>query len=438
MAKLHNPATMQWELTTECNHDCVHCYNYWRKDFEKIADLSKSKTEEEYLTIAKKIVEIKPVAVTLTGGEPLLVFDKIKSSLELLQDNGIFVTINTNATLLTDEICKYLKERRVHLFVSFPCAEPEICDTITNRKGSFSRITSSLDLAYSFGIDFFCNVVVSTKNIDFVEETVDYLVKKYNLDYISLTRVAKPINSDKSFDSCLLNRDNINRLLDISVKKTREYKGLTIGTACPYTPCSINSQEAFDLFGYQKLCTAGKTSFAIDIDGNFKACPRDSRHYGNILQEDFTTIYENMDDWRNGNFVPDQCKGCKEFLHCLGGCRVDSIPFTGESNMLDSISNPNNLPLKFHPRKPKINYDGKTFVFDKDDVICIKHEDSIRLSHGRHFLFVTAKFYNFLLSHGSGFTSKDLAVAFKQEDSDLINNVIGRLLSERIIQQKDR
>ena len=283
MAKLHNPATMQWELTTECNHDCVHCYNYWRKDFEKIADLSRSKTEQEYLEIAKRIVKIKPVAVTLTGGEPLLVFNEIKSSLEYLQKNNIFVTINTNATLLTDEMCKYLKNRRVHLFVSFPCAEPEVCDIITNRSGSFSRITKSLDLAYSFGVDFVCNVVVSKQNIDYVEKTVDFLVENYRLDYISLTRVAKPINSDDSFNSWLLNHDDINRLLDISVKKTKEYKGLTIGTACPYTPCSINSQDAFDLFGYQKLCTAGKTSFAIDIDGNFKACPRDSRHYGNIL-----------------------------------------------------------------------------------------------------------------------------------------------------------
>lgn len=437
MAKLHNPATMQWELTTECNHDCVHCYNYWRKDFEKIADLSRSKTEQEYLEIAKRIVKIKPVAVTLTGGEPLLVFNEIKSSLEYLQKNNIFVTINTNATLLTDEMCKYLKNRRVHLFVSFPCAEPEVCDIITNRSGSFSRITKSLDLAYSFGVDFVCNVVVSKQNIDYVEKTVDFLVENYRLDYISLTRVAKPINSDDSFNSWLLNHDDINRLLDISVKKTKEYKGLTIGTACPYTPCSINSQDAFDLFGYQKLCTAGKTSFAIDIDGNFKACPRDSRHYGNILHDDFAAIYENMDEWRNGSFVPDQCKGCKEFLHCLGGCRVDSIPFTGKSNALDSISNPNNLPLKFHPKKSIKNYDGKVFVFDKDDVICVKCEDCVRLSHERHFLFVTTKLYDFLSFNRSGFTNKDLATAFKQEESDLINNVIGRLLSERIIKPKN-
>ena len=34
MEKVKNPPTMQWEMTAECNHDCTHCYNYWRKDFE--------------------------------------------------------------------------------------------------------------------------------------------------------------------------------------------------------------------------------------------------------------------------------------------------------------------------------------------------------------------------------------------------------------------
>ena len=96
MAKLHNPPMLQWELTAECNHDCVHCYNYWRKDFEKIAGLSKSKSEEEYIEIARKIVELKPVAVTISGGEPLLVFDRIKSSIDLLHENHIYLQIGYN------------------------------------------------------------------------------------------------------------------------------------------------------------------------------------------------------------------------------------------------------------------------------------------------------------------------------------------------------
>ena len=433
MGKLHNPPAMQWELTANCNHDCVHCYNYWRKDFEKIAGLSKSKTESEYLEIAKKIVELRPVSVTITGGEPLLVFDKIKTSISLLRENQITVSMNTNAVLLTDEICNYLKEKDIHLFISFPCAEPSICDMITNRKGSFDRIVKSLDMAKDHGLGFANNMVVSTKNIDYVEMTIDFLKKRYDTHYISLTRVAKPINSDDSFNEWLLPRDDINRLLDISVEATKKYDKLTIGTACPYTPCSINSQEAFDLFGYQRICTAGKTNFAIDTDGNFKACPRDSRLYGNILTDSFDDVYERMHEWRDGSFIPEQCKNCKELLRCLGGCRVDAIPFTGKSNAMDSISNHDNLPIKYTVKSKNHDYNDKTFKFDCKKVQCLANNDSVRLSRDRRFVIITPKLFDFLRNHNGGFTNEELARSFNQEVST-VNNVIGRLLSEGIIQ----
>ena len=432
MGLLHNPPSIQWELTAECNHDCIHCYNYWRKDFEKIAGLSKFKTEEEYLEIAKKIVELRPVSVTLTGGEPLLVFDKIKPAILLLQQNGIVIAINTNAVLLTDEICEFLKERDIHLFVSFPCADPEICDLIVNRKGSLSKIVKGLDLATSHGVVFANNMVVSTKNIDYVEQTVDFLVERYNCKYVSLTRVGKPINSDVSFNEWMLYRDGTHRLLDIIVKLSKKYPSLTIGTACPYTPCSINSQEAFDIYGYQRLCTAGKTSFSIDTDGNFKACPRDSRLYGNILVQDFDTIYESMHEWRDGSFVPKECKDCKELSRCLGGCRTDSIPFTGRSDTLDCISDPENLPLKYTPKSKKHDTDNQVFVFEPRDVISVESEELVRLSHGKSYVMITPKLYNFLINYGNGFTSEALASAFNK-DVKITNMVIGRLLSEGII-----
>ena len=43
--------------------------------------MKKSNSEKEYLQLANKIIEQKPVSVVITGGEPLLVFNKIKSSI---------------------------------------------------------------------------------------------------------------------------------------------------------------------------------------------------------------------------------------------------------------------------------------------------------------------------------------------------------------------
>ena len=72
MKLLRNPASVQWELTPVCNHNCVHCYNYWRNDSAPLTH-----PNVDYLKIAKLIAAACPVHVVFTGGEPLLVFDKM-------------------------------------------------------------------------------------------------------------------------------------------------------------------------------------------------------------------------------------------------------------------------------------------------------------------------------------------------------------------------
>ncbi len=286
---LRYPPSIQWEVTSNCNHNCIHCYNYWRKNEEVIAGLQSKLTEEEYLRVANRIVEQKPVTVVITGGEPFLVFDRIKSSVDLLLKNRINVSFNSNATLITNEIADYLKARKIGVFVSFPCSNANICDNITNVIGSSKRVIEKLDLLKRKQVSFLCNMVVSKANIDSIDETVAFLVKRYDIKKISLTRVGKPVNSTEWFDKFLLTDKDVQKLLQNSVDVVKKYN-IEIQTSCPYTPCSIEDERAYELFGEKGICTAGKTSYAIDTDGNIKACPRDGNLYGNILTEDFEAI----------------------------------------------------------------------------------------------------------------------------------------------------
>ena len=73
--KLKYPPVVFWELTDKCNHNCIHCFNYWRTDTDNTLS---EKSYEEYNRIANKILDQKPALVVLTGGEPLIVFKKIK------------------------------------------------------------------------------------------------------------------------------------------------------------------------------------------------------------------------------------------------------------------------------------------------------------------------------------------------------------------------
>ena len=432
MKTLRYPPSVQWEVTANCNHNCIHCYNYWRKDFEKIAGMARTNSEEEYLRLTRKILEQKPLFAVITGGEPFLVFDKIKSSIDLFLANGVQVSINTNATLLDDTIADYLCKNRIGIFVSFPCSNPEICDEITSIKGSFNKIVEKLDFAYEKGVSFSNNIVVSKLNIDYVMETVDFLKKRYDIPRVSITRVAKPVNSDETFDQYLLDDDEIKRLQEISVEVAKKY-GITVETSCPYTDCSIYSQEAYDMFAHSKICTAGKTSYAVDTEGNVKACPRDGQLYGNILTDDFAKMWEAMHDWRDGSYLPKECQSCAALKRCLGGCRVDAFPFVGRYDQLDRSANLNNLPIQFKDKPPEEteNYGTDEEFSLSDRVKFVKDYDAVRVSRGRAYSYVTEESYEFLSSHPT-FKVKEIMDVF-DVDLSVANSILKTLLFKDII-----
>ncbi len=429
MKNVQYPPFVHWEVTPECNHNCIHCYNYWRKDSEKLESMHTNFSEEHYLEIARRIVNQKAHTVVVTGGEPMLVFKKIVSSIELLKANGINVSINTNAVLITDEIIDFLKKHDINLFISFPCGNEKICDFITDRKGAMKRIVRSLDHLVEREVRFSLNIVASKANLEYLEETVDFLRDRYHIKRIHITRVGKPVNSDSSFDKYLLSHEDLNRVQDICVKINSEY-GIDVDTGCPYTLCSINSQKAFELFGYKKFCTAGKTSYAMDTFGNIKACPRDSKIYGNILTEDFATVWERISEWRDGTLLPAECKQCKMREVCKGGCRVDAFPFTGKLNSLDTTVILENLPIKYC-KVADIHEYSDTDTFCVNPFNSIKEEFGYRISYGHTYVFVTSEFYDYLSTHHV-FKLADIMHDFSV-DSTIANSIIYRLLKNGVI-----
>lgn len=432
MKQLKYPPNVHWEVTPACNHNCIHCYNYWRKSSE--LHFRTALSSEEYLKFAAVLINLKVNAVTITGGEPFIVWKLIRPAIELLIENKISVSINTNIALLNEEIASFLKQHNIGLFISFPCSNESICDFITNKKGSLNMILENLDYLFKEKMPFQLNIVASKINLDYIEPTVALLKERYSIKKIFITRVGKPINSDDSFDQYLLQREDINRLQEISVKVHKKHN-IMVDTGCPYTPCSIVSQEAFDLFGYRKFCTAGKTSYAIDFEGNVKACPRDSNLYGNIFADDFQDIWKRMNMWRDDSILPIECKSCTEKDFCFGGCRVDSFPFTGKLDSLDSIANPQNLPIRFSRRpKPKFSFnDNDTFVV-LSGFTAVKEEFGYRISNYGRYVFITNGFHDYLSTQTS-FSLKSFMEHFNV-DRDTACNVINKLLVNYVINKE--
>mgnify|MGYP001173971722 FL=1 len=425
MKLLRSPASVQWELTPVCNHNCVHCYNYWRNDPVPLTHPS-----VDYLKIAKLITAACPVHVVFTGGEPLLVFDKTLDAAKYLVKKGVHISWNTNATLVTTEIAKEIAKLNASAFVSLPCGNAEICDKIVDVSGALDRIANGILHLLSERVPVSVNMVVSSYNIDEIFNTAKF-ANELGVQSFCLAPASRPFGADAAFDDIAPPSDVVTILCDQAMRIEKEI-GMKVSLTGALPGCAFETERAFQRFAYNKSCTAGKISYAIDAYGNVKACARDSKVYGNILEDSITSIWERMDEWRDGSLLPSDCKKCKSLNICHGGCRLEACSSTGRRDGMDTFAKPELIPPKFLKIPPKYQWPEKTTFKVYSNIQWTKEIFGWRVSIGPRFTYVTEATKEWLSSH-KFFTLKDMEDKFGESNHTVLKTTIQILANAGII-----
>ncbi len=434
---LKYPPAVFWEVTSFCNHNCVHCFNYWRSDAEARSCPRTSIDPADYMKIAAKIAENKPARVVFTGGEPLAVWDHIQPVIEYLQENKISISFNTNAALMTQERAEYFASHRIGMFISFPSVVPEEFDRIVSTPGAFDRVIQAADLCKQAGVRISFNMVVSRLNLNSIFETAKFLKERYQVDHISITRVSEPINAIDRFDEYMLTGEDFKQYLDACCRVSEELNMAT-RAASPITPCSVDTQEAFDLFAFAGGCEAGKTSYVITAEGKVRACARDSKEYGDFLTEPFSEIWERMAEWRDESMIPAECGQCNVRSMCRGGCRVDQVPRQRRYNCLDAFSDLKRLPLAFQKEAeylPRWNYE--TYFQVPEYLRFVEEDFCVRISYRGQYVFCTREFSQYLDGvRGTGFKMDDFC-NLTNMDLDTARRALSDLYKKGIVMPQD-
>lgn len=425
MKKLNAPATMQWELTSVCNHDCIHCYNYWRNDPEPLKH-----PDVDYMAVAREISKANPVHVVLTGGEPLSVFYKTIDAVRFLHDNGAFVSWNTNAALATEDIAKKIKDVDGSVFVSLPCADPDICDTIVNKKDSLKNIERGIKTFVAAGVQISVNMVVSKYNEDYIFETAKY-AKGLGVRGFCIAPASRPFGADEAFDAMAPDKDIIDKIC-CAAEKIEEELGMKVTLTGALPGCAFSREKDFQKFAYVKTCTAGKVSCGIDAEGNVKACARDSKIYGNLFEEDIFSIWNKMEEWRDNSLLPEECKTCKDVSICKGGCRLEACSTTGKRNQMDTFARKENLPIAYTKIGPKYFFIPNTMFKTKKSIRFNNEPFGVRASVGPRFVYITEATREWLEKH-SYFTLEDMVDAFGKDAEPALKQTILILLNTGMI-----
>ena len=161
-AALGVPVSGIFELTPRCNLKCKMCYV--RLTPEQMAPMGREKTAAEWLSLARKAVAAGMTFLLLTGGEPTLRSD-FAEIYEGLANMGLSISINTNGTLLTDEL-KALWHRlppaQVNVTLYGVCREDY--EDLCGNGAAFDAVEDALHWCQSEGILVHLNTTMTPTN----------------------------------------------------------------------------------------------------------------------------------------------------------------------------------------------------------------------------------------------------------------------------------
>lgn len=379
-----------WEITSECNHSCKFCYNY-----NKNSNETSCYSDEKLSAVSDFLVSQQPVSVIISGGEALLMFDKLKPHMEKLLSYKILVRILSNGALITEDIAQFCAKWGIHFLVSFPSVNRTVFGAVTGRPDSYDRVLTGMDLLKNYDVIFQPNVVVMAANLGTIKETVQFLWRRYAPPAVMVSRATAPANLGPDVSDIILSSEQLDRMFDICVSLS-EQEGVPLKTCGGFSLCAMNSQKSYEIFG--KVCGGGKHDCVITSNGDVRVCARDSRVYGNIFQEPFDEIRRRMMVWQETP-IPEACRKCKWAKICRGGCHMSSTEPDRGPGSLDCHARPQKDPLPCYRRKQPAKKLRLLRRYQVMPFVTATESDCVRLSCGIAYDYFPQKVTDYLSSH---------------------------------------
>lgn len=317
MTERQIPFTANIEITDRCNLKCKHCYRS-----------QESLTLWNLESFEKALIELKRMGtlhVVFAGSEPLM-HPEILGFLALIEKYGFVLTLQSNATLLNDDILAALKRCTVKMvFVSLYTDKAELHDFITGHVGSYDKTIEAIIKLKNAGIVVRASVSIFDANEDevyAVNSLCDELGIKpgYNFKIIPAIESFKDTTSMNAFDEKKMLEyitDSGLKLYEESIKKSRQKEGLVP----------------------KHYCTTGFRSITITYDLNVVICNAFRKVCGSFKEMPLEEIWKNSKElnyWRNvSSIVNEKCSSCKAFQYCEP-CPAHNYTATGDDSKIDT------------------------------------------------------------------------------------------------------
>ncbi len=337
------PFQVVWDVTYACNLRCKHCYASAGKARED------ELTDEEALDLVDRLSNMGVTIIAFSGGEPLV----RKNILDLARrahENGMYVSIATNGTLITKEKARQLKEAGVdYLQISLDGSTAETHDDFRGIPGAFERTIKGIKNAVAEG--FFVNIATTaTKaNMEEMPAIID-LCNDMGVNWFMAYNFVPTGRGKAIFETDLAPQERED-MLNMLFAKMEEVDCELLTTAPQFARIALQNcngggtvvvpthfyntkvrEEMFQLTEFIGGCGAGRFYMSIRANGDIDPCVFFPLHVGNVRTDDLDELWRKNDifgDLRNKDILKENCGSCEFRYHC-GGCRARAYNYFGD------------------------------------------------------------------------------------------------------------
>jgi len=309
-----------FETTSQCNLDCLYCYNIWKIPGKEHSHFNSYK---QSLKTLKKLFKIANVTnVTFTGGEPLL-SERISEQILFCRLKKANVTVITNGNSANKEKYKELLDLGVGLFeLPLHSHDSKIHDYLSRKPYSHLKVVNLIKSLLELKANVVVDIVLNKINTNDIAQTLKY-IKSLGINRVMLTRFNVGGEGIKHIDELLPSIDELKSAFSVADKMADELDMKITSNVC--TPlCVLNPNDYKNITTLSCSANIKNMPLTLDINGNVRICNHSPVYIGNIFEKSFDELANSdyVKSWKE--IKPDYCNDCNVYDSCFGGCRAAS------------------------------------------------------------------------------------------------------------------